>query len=277
LPNVGKSTLMNALIGERLSIVTPKAQTTRHRILGIVDGDNYQVVFSDTPGILKPTYKLHESMLKVINEALEDADIILYLTEGENIENNSVVDKLKNINMPLIIAINKIDKLTKEQISLIEKKIKLLFPQSDIFQISALNNLNLLPLMERIIELLPYGEPYFERGQLTDRYERFFVAEIFREKILNNYKQEIPYSVEVVVERFQEKDTITEIDIVIYVCRDSQKGIIIGKNGEAIKKTAMEARIDIEKFLNKKVFLQTFVKVAKDWRDNPKYLSKFGY
>lgn len=278
-PNVGKSTIMNALVGEKLSIITPKVQTTRHRIMGIVNGEDFQIVYSDTPGILKPKYKLQESMLNFVNTALTDADIILYVTdvleyvdkEGEYIE------KIKESGVPVIIAVNKID-LTNQ--SLLEKIVDSwydTFPGSDIIPLSALKKFNLEVLLKSILDKLPEGEAFFPKDQLTDRYERFFASEIIREKILLNYKKEIPYSVEIEIESFTEEKNKSSIRAIIHVARESQKGIIIGHKGQMLKKTGTEARLEMEDFFGRKIFLELYVKVSKEWRDKPLMLKRFGY
>ncbi len=278
-PNVGKSTLMNQLVGERLSIITPKAQTTRHRILGIVSGDDYQVVFSDTPGIVKPVYRLHENMLKTINTALNDADLILYLTDVKETPQLelSVKNKLQHLRVPVILAINKADMAKQPEIELIIKNWEKVLNAEKIIPVSALYRYNVDELFNEILRLLPEGPAYYPKDALTDRPERFFVSEIIREKIFQNYSQEIPYSCQVEITSFIEGEKLDRISAVIYVMRDSQKGIIIGHKGEALKKTGTQARRDIEKFLGKKVFLDLQVKVAEDWRNDERYLKKFGY
>ncbi len=278
-PNVGKSTLMNDLVGEKISIITSKAQTTRHRILGIVNGDDFQIVFSDTPGIIKkPAYKMHEIMNKFVNVAFLDADLILYVIDitDKHIDDETV-DKVKNANVPVFILLNKIDASDQETV---EKEVlawQERVPQAEIFPISALHHANIKHLFDCIIEKLPECPPYFPKDELTDKSMRFFVTEIIREKILLNYKQEIPYSVEVVVESYEESEKMINIRVVIYVSRESQKAIIIGKGGSALKKVGISARADIEEFVGKKVFLNMFVKVDKDWRDNEQELKNFGY
>lgn len=277
-PNVGKSTLMNALVGEKLSIITPKAQTTRHRILGIVNEDDYQIVFSDTPGIIKPLYGLQDSMMSAVNGALVDADLIFFVTDiNEKHDENDVLEKINNTNIPLVVLLNKIDKASQEQV---DEKIafwqKELNPKH-IFAISALEGYNVDGLLPLILDNLPEHPPYYDKDELTDRSQRFFVSEIIREKIFNNYQKEIPYSTEVVVTSFKEDDEIIRINAEIIVERDSQKNILIGKGGSMLKKVGMEARKDIEKFVEKKVFLQTFVKVLADWRSKKNYLKNFGY
>ena len=278
-PNVGKSTLMNALVGERLSIITSKAQTTRHRIMGIVNGENYQIVFSDTPGILKPAYKLQEKMMQFVISAFSDADVFLLITDiFEDIQlDEDYLKKLQKSNSPILLLINKIDQVKDKELDEKVDKWKSLLPQAEIFPISALHKFNLDNLLHRIVELLPPGEPYYDKSELTDKPERFFVSEIIREKILLNYKKEIPYSVEVVVESFKEEASILRINAVILVERDSQKGILIGHQGEAIKRVGTKARIECEKFFNKKVHLELFVKVEKDWRNDDRHLKNFGY
>lgn len=278
-PNVGKSTLMNALVGEKLSIVTSKAQTTRQRVMGIVNGDDFQIVYSDTPGILKPNYKLQSTMVGVIQNAMADADIVLYVTDMvETIDKHSeYLEKLAKIDVPVILAINKVDLADQEKVMEAVENWKEILPKAEIFVISALKNFNLEGFLKRIVELLPENEPYFPKDELTDRTERFFASEIIREKIFLNYKQEIPYSSHVVVESFKETEPIIRIQAVIITERDSQKGIIIGNKGESLKKTATAARLEMEKFFGKKVFLEVFVKVEKDWRENDRILRSLGY
>lgn len=278
-PNVGKSTLMNRLVGEKISIITSKSQTTRHRIKGIVNTDDYQIVFSDTPGVVKPSYKMQEYMLEFSKSALIDADIILYVTDVvENIEKNiDFIEKVNRSETPVLLVINKIDLTTQDKLEALYEKWKSLIPRAEIFPISATENFNVDNLYKRIIELLPEGEPYFPKDDLTDLPARFFVNEIIREKILQNYDKEIPYSVEVEVEEFKEDDKRINIMAVIHVDRSSQKGIIIGHQGEALKKVGTEARLDIEAFFGKKVFLNLYVKVLKDWRNKENDLKNFGY
>lgn len=278
-PNVGKSTLMNALVGERISIITSKAQTTRHRILGIVNGDDFQIVYSDTPGVLKPNYRLQESMLNFSRSALTDADVLLYVTDvfDSYDKNADFVEKVNLNTAPLILIINKIDLIDEERLVVLVEKWKALTPRAEIFPVSAIEKFNIEPLFKRIKELLPESPPFFEKDQLTDKSERFFVNEIIREKILLNYEKEIPYSVEVEVEQFQEDDKLIRINAVIYVERDSQKGIIIGHGGKSLKKVGTEARKDLELFFEKKVFLEMYVKVEKDWRNKDTKLKGFGY
>lgn len=278
-PNVGKSTLMNLFVGERISIVTFKAQTTRHRIMGIVNTEDTQIVFSDTPGVLKPNYKLQESMLHFSESALSDADVLLYVTDvQEQPEKNcDFLERVQKMDIPLLLLINKIDKTDQQHLERLVEKWKGLLPRAEIFPVSALAKFNVDTVMRRIRTLLPDSPPYFDKSQWTDRPARFFVTEIIREKILLYYDKEIPYSVEVRVESYKEEENNIAIEAVIYVERDSQKGIIIGKGGRALKKVATEARLSLERFLGKKVFLQTFVKVDKDWRSSDKELRNFGY
>jgi GTPase len=278
-PNVGKSTIMNALVGEKLSIITSKAQTTRHRIMGIVNGDDFQIVYSDTPGVLQPQSKLHESMLNFSKSALIDADVIIYITDVfEKIDKNlDFIEGVKNAGVPVILVINKIDLANQEIIEELVATWKEILPSSLTIPTSATENFNIGFLFDKIIGLLPEGPPYFPKDQLTDKSERFFISEIIREKILLNYKKEIPYSTQVEVEEFKDGEKLVDIRAVIYVERDSQKGIIIGKKGDALKKTGTMARIDIEEFLEKKVFLGLFVKVDKDWKNKQKSLKRFGY
>ncbi len=278
-PNVGKSTIINQLMGEKLAIVTPKAQTTRQRLMGIDNEENYQIVYSDTPGILKPAYKMQESMLYYVNEALEDADILIYVTDViESVDKNKeILEKITKFSIPLMVLVNKIDLSD-------EKKVKELItwwndfiPKAETIPVSAIKNFNLSRVKFRILELLPVSPPYFPKDEITDKTERFITAEIIREKTLLLYKQEIPYSVEVVIEDFKEEKNIIRVRGEIYVTRNSQKAIIIGHKGEAIKKLGTEARKDIETFFNKKIYLELFVKVKKDWRNDEKMLRKFGY
>jgi len=277
-PNVGKSTLMNQLIGEGLSIVTHKAQTTRHRIKGILNTDDYQIVFSDTPGILEPNYLLQEKMMDFVKSTLEDADAVLFISDlSEQYMDESIVEKLSVIKAPLIIVLNKIDLSSQDEINKLvhgwKKKLKPLA----VIPVSALNKFNTEKIIETILELLPEAPPFFPKDSLSDANQRFFVSEMIREKIMLHYQQEIPYSAEVIVESFKEEKNITRIAATIFVERDSQKGILIGKNGEDIKRVGTEARIDIEKFLGQKVFLELFVKVEKEWRRNENKLRRFGY
>jgi GTP-binding protein Era len=278
-PNVGKSTLMNALVGERVSIATFKAQTTRHRIMGIYNTDDMQIVFSDTPGVLKPTYKLQESMLGFSKSALTDADILLYMTDMVETpdKNNEFIDKVRTLEIPILLLINKIDLSNQEDLIKKVEQWKGLLPQAEIIPISAVAKFNVDYIMKRIKELLPDSPPYFDKDQWTDKPARFFVTEIIREKILLYYDKEIPYAVEIVVEQFKEEAKKISINAVIYVERDSQKGIIIGKQGKALKKVATEARRELERFFGKTIFLETYVKVDKDWRNSDKELRNFGY
>ena len=278
-PNVGKSTLMNQLVGERISIATFKAQTTRHRIMGIVNTPEMQIVFSDTPGVLKPNYKLQESMLAFSESALQDADILLYVTDVvENPEKNmDFLEKVQKMDVPIILLINKIDESNQTQLGAIVEKWHTLLPKAEILPISAKNKFGVDMLLKRIQELLPESPAYFDKDQLTDKPARFFVSEIIREKILLYYDKEIPYSVEVSVERFKEDEKHIHINAVIYVERDSQKGIIIGHQGVALKKVSTEARKSLEKFFAKPIFLEIFVKVDKDWRSSERELNNFGY
>ena len=278
-PNVGKSTLMNQLVGERISIATFKAQTTRHRIMGIVNTDDCQIVFSDTPGVLKPNYKMQEMMLAFSESALTDADILLYVTDVvENPEKNmEFLDKVKKMKIPVLLLVNKIDESDQKTLGDIVMKWHSLLPNAEILPLSAKNKFGVDMLLKRIKELLPESPAFFDKDQLTDKPAKFFVSEIIREKILLYYDKEIPYSVEVRVERFKENDSVIHINAVIYVERDSQKGIIIGHQGIALKKVSSEARKALEKFFGKKIFLETFVKVDKDWRSSQRELDSFGY
>lgn len=278
-PNVGKSTLMNALVGERLSIITSKAQTTRHRILGIVSGEDFQMVISDTPGIIKPAYALQESMMDFVKTALDDADVLLYMVEiGEKgIKDERFLEKIRNSKAPVLLLINKIDTTDQHQLETQVAYWKELLPKAEIFPISALEQFNIQPVFDRILELLPEGPAFFDKDQLTDKPERFFVSEVIREKILKHYKKEIPYSVEIEVESFEEGEELIRIGAVIMVERDSQKGIIIGHKGSALKRVGTEARKDLEVFFDKKVFLELFVKVNKNWRSDSRQLRRFGY
>ena len=279
-PNVGKSTLMNDLVGERVSIITQKAQTTRHRIMGIVNTPDYQIVFSDTPGVLKPKYKMQESMLAFSESAITDADILLYVTDViEDPEKNAdFLAKVAKEKVPVLLVINKIDLLKgNSELDAIVEKWRVRLPQAEIFPTSAKEHFNVDNLMQRIVELLPAGEPYFGKDALTDKPARFFVTEIIREKILLDYEKEVPYSTEVIVEKFDEKDNAIHIMAVIYVERDSQKGILIGKGGSMLKKVGTQARADIEKFFGKSVYLELFVKVEPNWRNKENKLREFGY
>jgi len=278
-PNVGKSTLMNVLIGEKLSIITHKAQTTRHRILGILNKDDYQIVFSDTPGIIKPTYKLQESMMNFVQSAFQDADVLIYMVEmGEKqLKDKALFEKIRNTKIPLLLLLNKIDLSEQKEV---EKQIKLWkerVPNAEILPISALNKFNMDKILERIIELLPVSPPYYDKDAITDKSERFFVSENIREKILKYYKKEVPYSVQVEVEEFEDEDDIIRIRAIIYVLRESQRGIIIGHKGVGIKRIGTEARRELERFFDKKIFLETVVKVKKNWRDDDRQLKSFGY
>ena len=279
-PNVGKSTLMNDLVGERLSIITSKAQTTRHRIMGIVNTDDYQIVFSDTPGVLKPKYKLQQSMLDFSTGALTDADVLVYVTDvvEDPSKNADFVEKVAREKVPVLLVINKID-LLKDQAELeaVVERWRSLLPNAEVFPVSAKERFNVDNLMNRIVALLPESEPYFGKDALTDKPARFFVTEIIREKILLNYEKEIPYSIEVIVEKFEETETPIHIMAVIYVERESQKGILIGHGGSKLKKVGIEARKEIETFFGKKVDLRTFVKVEPNWRNRESKLKAFGY
>ena len=278
-PNVGKSTLLNALVGERLSIITSKAQTTRHRIFGIVSGEDFQVIFSDTPGIIKPAYELQTSMMDFVKDAFEDADILIYMVEiGEkDLKDEEFFKKINNAKVPVLVLVNKIDRsdeaTVKEAFTYWQEKV----PKGKVYAISALENFNVEPLFHRILELLPESPAFYPKDQLTDKPERFFVNETIREKILLNYKKEVPYSVEVETETFSESEDIIRIRSIIMVERDSQKGIIIGHRGEALKKVGVQARYDLEKFFGKKIHLELYVKVNKNWRSDLKQLRRFGY
>lgn len=278
-PNVGKSTLMNALVGEKLSIVTAKAQTTRHRIMGIVNGEDWQIVYSDTPGILKPGYRLQENMMKFVDGALGDADIILYVTDTvETADKNAeYIEKLGRINCPVIIVLNKIDISSQDDVLKLMQYWKEQLPKALVIPVSAQERFNLDSVLEAVKERLPECPPWFDKDAFTDKNLRFFASEIIREKILLNYKEEIPYSCEVEIESFKEGEERYDISAVIYVMRDSQKGIIIGKKGAALKRTGTQARIEMEDFFQKKVFLSIYVKTDPDWRENRKELRKFGY
>ncbi|MDE6311529.1 MAG: GTPase Era [Muribaculaceae bacterium] len=279
-PNVGKSTLMNDLVGERVSIITSKAQTTRHRIMGIVNTDEYQIVFSDTPGVLSPKYKLQDSMLAFSEGALTDADVLLYVTDvvEDPTKNADFLARVAAETAPVLLVINKIDLLKdNSELDAIVARWRELLPKAEIFPTSAKEHFNVANLMNRIVELLPEGEPYFGKDALTDKPARFFVTEIIREKILLNYDKEVPYSAEVIVEKFEEKEKSIHIMAVIYVERESQKGILIGRAGSMLKKVGMEARKDIEKFFNKSVYLELFVKVEPNWRNRENKLRSFGY
>jgi GTP-binding protein Era len=277
-PNVGKSTLMNQLVGEKISIMTSKAQTTRHRIKGIVNGDNYQIVYSDLPGVLEPAYMMQKMMMRFVVDSLQDADIILYMVDcGEMKYHAELVEKIKSLGRPIVLTINKIDKYTEEQIAETEQFWKQLFPDADVLTVSALKGVHIDELREKIIELLPLCPPYFPKDALTDRPMRFFVSELIREQILLQYKKEIPYSVEVVVDSYKEEEDIIRIGAILYVERDTQKAIIIGSKGAAIKKLGSDARLSIEDFLQKHVYLDLSVKVLKDWRNSELLMRRFGY
>jgi GTP-binding protein Era len=278
-PNVGKSTIMNALVGEKLSIITPKVQTTRHRIMGIVNGEDFQIVYSDTPGILNPKYKLQESMMSFVNIALTDADVILYVTDvSDAVDKEGVyIERINKSGISVIIAVNKIDLTNQDELEKIVESWHKTFPGSDIIPLSALKGFNIDILLRSVLDKIPEGPAYFPKDQLTDKFERFFASEIIREKILLNYQKEIPYSVEIEIESFTEEKKVIKIRAVIHVERDSQKGIIIGHKGQMLKKVGTEARLDMEGFFGRKVFLEMYVKVSKEWRDKPLMLKKFGY
>jgi len=278
-PNVGKSTLMNALVGERLSIITSKAQTTRHRIMGIVSGDDYQIVFSDTPGIIKPLYKLQEKMMQFVITAFTDADVFLLITDVfEDIQlEESYLQKLQKTKTPILLLLNKMDVAIQEKLEEKVQQWKVKLPNAEILPISALLKFNIDTIMNRIINLLPEGNAFYDKTEFTDKPERFFVCEIIREKILLNYKKEIPYSVEIVVNSFKEEEKIIKIQADILVERDSQKGIIIGDKGAALKRVGTQARKDLENFFKKQIYIELFVKVDKDWRNNDNRLKNFGY
>ncbi len=278
-PNVGKSTIMNTLVGEKISIITSKMQTTRHRIKGIVSGDDFQIVYSDTPGILKPNYKLQENMMKFVDSALIDADVIIYVTDVvEKIDkNSSYLERVQQSEIPVILLLNKVDLSDQEKVAELIEQWKELLPKATILPVSATEKFNIAPIFDMIMEHLPEGPAYFPKDELTDRNERFFVQEIIREKILLYYQKEIPYSVEVEVESFEDEARILRLRAVIYVNRETQKGIIIGHQGKALKRVGTDARKDIEEFFEKKVFLELYVKVSKGWRDEDKKLRGFGY
>jgi GTPase len=278
-PNVGKSTIMNALVGEKLSIITPKVQTTRHRIMGIVNGEDFQIVYSDTPGILKPKYKLQETMMNFVNTALTDADIILFVTDVlESVDKEGeYIERIKNSGVPVIVVVNKIDLSNQTSLEGIVDSWHKAFPASDIIPLSAIESFNVEMLLKSILEKLPEGEAFFPKDQLTDRYERFFASEIIREKVLLNYSKEIPYSVEIEIETFTEEKNRIYIRAVIHATRESQKGIIIGHKGQMLKKVGTEARKEMEDFFGRKIFLELYVKVTKGWRDKPLMLKRFGY
>ncbi len=278
-PNVGKSTLMNSLVGEKVSIITSKAQTTRHRIMGIVSGDDFQIVYSDTPGMLRPSYKMQETMMGFVHTALKDADIFLFVTDifEENPQVPELIEKLNAQKVPVFVLVNKVDLATPERVTERLDYWKEKIPNGLVAGISALHQYNLDVLLEKIIELLPESPPYFPKDEYTDKPMRFFVSEIIREKILTRYDKEIPYSCEVVVESFKEEENLVRISVLIYVARDTQKGILIGHKGQKLKSVGIAARKDIEEMLGKKVFLEMFVKVEKDWRNNDRMLKNFGY
>ena len=278
-PNVGKSTLMNALIGQKLSIITHKAQTTRHRILGILNEDNYQIVFSDTPGVIDPIYKLQESMMNSVYSSFQDADIIIYMIEiGEKgLKDKKIFQRIQTTEIPVLVLINKIDlsdqKFVSKEIDIWSKE----FPNADILPVSALNNFNIDVIKQKLVEILPISPPYYDKDAITDKSERFFIEEIIREKILKHYKKEVPYSVQIEVEEFFEERDVIKIRAIIYVMRESQKGILIGHKGMGLKRIGSEARRDIERLVDKSVFLETPIKVRKNWRNDKRELKKFGY
>ena len=278
-PNVGKSTLMNALMGEKISIITHKAQTTRHRILGILNEDDYQIVFSDTPGIIKPAYKLQESMMNFVHSAFQDADVLIYIVEmGEKaLKDESFFEKIKNTEIPLLLLINKIDLSEQEEVKTQINNWKEQVPNAEILPISALNKFNIDKIIVRIKELLPVAPAFYDKDAITDKPKRFFVSESIREKILKHYKKEVPYSVEVEVEEFKEEEEIIRIRAIIFVMRESQRGIIIGHKGAGIKRIGTEARRELERFFGNKIFLETVVKVKKNWRNDDRQLKSFGY
>lgn len=278
-PNVGKSTLMNALVGERLSIITSKAQTTRHRILGVVSGDDFQIVYSDTPGILKPAYKLQESMMKFVTGAVSDADVILYVTDTveQSDRSDEIVERIVHSGIPAIVVINKIDLSTPEALEAIVDRWHKKMPDAEIVPVSAKEKFNMKGLLEAILRRLPEGEPFYPKDTLTDRPMRFFASEIIREKIMLSYDKEIPYCCQIEIDSYKEEPAIDRISATIYVARNSQKGIVIGHKGEKLKRVGQAAREDLERFLGKKVFLQLFVKVQEGWRDNERQLQRFGY
>ena len=278
-PNVGKSTLMNALVGEKLSIITSKAQTTRHRIMGIVSGEDFQIVYSDTPGILKPSYKLQESMMKFVTGAVTDADVILYVTDTVEQGDRSaeIIGRIRESGIPTVVVINKIDLTTQETLDALVERWRKVLPDAEIVPVSALNNFNIGGLFDRILAALPEGEPYYPKDTLTDKTLRFFASEIIREKILLNYQKEIPYCTEVVIDEYKEDADMDRIAATIYVARESQKGIVIGHQGGKLKKVGTEAREELEQFLDKKVFLKLYVKVNDNWRNDERQLRRFGY
>ena len=278
-PNVGKSTLMNALVGERLSIITSKAQTTRHRIMGIVNGEDFQIVYSDTPGILKPAYKLQESMMNFVHGAVDDADVILYVTDTveQSDRQEAIVERINRSGIPTIVVINKIDLTTPDKLEALAAEWQSRLPEAVVIPVSAKEKIGMGGVLDAILERLPEGEPFYDKDTLTDKTLRFFASEIIREKILLNYDMEIPYCCVIEIDTYKEEPTIDRISATIYVARTSQKGIVIGHKGERLKKVGQQAREDMERFLQKKVFLQLFVKVQEDWRNNERQLRRFGY
>jgi len=278
-PNVGKSTIMNKMVGEKVSIITSKSQTTRHRILGIVNGEDFQIVYSDTPGIIKPAYRLQENMMSFVGTAMEDADVIVYVTDvvEKFMKNEQYVERLKETDTPVLVLVNKIDLSNQEEVTELMQRWKETLPKAEIIPMSALKDHNLNRLLQEILDRLPENPAFFPKDQLTDKTERFIVSEIIREKILMKYKQEIPYSVEVVVESFKEDEKIIRIEATIFVARDSQKGILIGRKGAALKKVGQLSRADAEEFFGKQVYLGLYVKVKKDWRNDDRMLRQFGY
>ena len=278
-PNVGKSTLMNALVGEKLSIITSKAQTTRHRIMGIVNGEDFQIVYSDTPGILKPAYKLQESMMNFVHDAVDDADVILYVTDTveQSDRSESIVERVNRSGIPAIVVINKIDLTTPEALEILVEQWQQKMPEAVIIPVSAKEQVGMAGVLDAILERLPEGEPFYPKDTLTDKTLRFFASEIIREKILLNYDKEIPYCCEIEIDTYKEEPTIDRISATIYVARQSQKGIVIGHKGERLKRVGQQAREDMERFLDKMVFLQLFVKVQEDWRNSERQLRRFGY
>lgn len=278
-PNVGKSTLMNALVGERLSIITSKAQTTRHRIMGIVNGEDFQIVYSDTPGILKPAYKLQESMMNFVHGAVDDADVILYVTDTveQSDRQEAIVERINRSGIPTIVVINKIDLTTPDKLEVLAAEWQERLPKAVVIPVSAKEKIGMGGVLDAILERLPEGEPFYDKDTLTDKTLRFFASEIIREKILLNYDKEIPYCCEIEIDTYKEEPHIDRISATIYVARTSQKGIVIGHKGERLKRVGQQAREDMERFLQKKVFLQLFVKVQEDWRNNERQLRRFGY
>ena len=278
-PNVGKSTLMNALVGERLSIITSKAQTTRHRIMGIVNGEDFQIVYSDTPGILKPAYKLQESMMNFVHGAVDDADVILYVTDTveQSDRQEAIVERINRSGIPTIVVINKIDLTTPDKLEALAAEWQSRLPEAVVIPVSAKEKIGMGGVLDAILERLPEGEPFYPKDTLTDKTLRFFASEIIREKILLNYDKEIPYCCEIEIDSYKEEPTIDRISATIYVARQSQKGIVIGHKGERLKRVGQKAREDMERFLGKKVFLQLFVKVQEDWRNSERQLRRFGY